>query len=176
MEFSVRHLGNLKRSAMRFGDCAADSKPKTHASGLPGDERLKETFPIRRRDTWAIVGHYNAQMLLTVALNKDAYSTVLATRADYRLNGVGNEIAQDDFHLQTIYEERRDRRRLRDIEHNAFAFDCVFTHTARSRKQLVDLHFLQPGGSGPEEIPESAHNLRSAFRFREDLADSFLDL
>ena len=53
---------------------------------------------------------------------------------------------------------------------------CRVDHAARGGNQIFDLHYLQPGGAGPEEVPKPADDLGSAIGFREDFSDDLMQL
>ena len=102
MEFAVRDLGSLKRPTVRFGDCATDSEPKSHSSGFSGHERLEQAFAVRRRNARPVISNHNSQMPVIVALHKDPYSTILATRTNHRFDRIGDQIPQDNFYLHPV--------------------------------------------------------------------------
>lgn len=79
MKFTVLDSGCFKRAAMGFGDCAADSKTKSHASSLTGNKRLKEILAGRRGNTRSIVSDHNAHVAVIVTFHEDPYATVLAS-------------------------------------------------------------------------------------------------
>jgi hypothetical protein len=133
MEFAVRDLGSHERATVRFGDCAANGKPKPHASGFSGHERLEQAFAIRRRNARAVVCDHNAKVPVIVALHKNPYLTVLALRPSHRFDRIGKQVPQDDFYLQTVDKECRYGRGILYFKRNRFGIESTFRHTAHRR-------------------------------------------
>ena len=79
MKFTVLDGGCFKRSAVGFGDFAADSKAKPHASGLTGNKRLKKILSGRGRDARPIVSDHNAHVGVIVSFHEDPYVTAAAS-------------------------------------------------------------------------------------------------
>lgn len=99
--------GRVERTTVGFRDGATHRQTKTHAARFTGREWFKQPVTGSRRHAGPIVGHHQAHMSGVVALREQPHPAVLPGLIVKSVNGIGEEIAQNELDLEAVNVQRR---------------------------------------------------------------------